>query len=127
MTRQGFAAMATIATIAPVRTAMASGVFLTVTGSLWTAPAPTASGEATHSPLARKPAVLKGRPALVRVCLLPRHDGTHGGFVVLDQVAADVNDDLMQRAGELEGRLVVGRDGGALLAPRGDAAAERDE
>ena len=62
MTRQGFAAMATIATIAPVRTAMARGVFLTVTGSLWTVPAPTASGGATHSPLARRPAVLKGRP-----------------------------------------------------------------
>ena len=60
VTRQAFAAMATIATIAPVRTAMARGVFLTVTGSLWTAP--TASGGATHSPLARRPAVLKGRP-----------------------------------------------------------------
>ena len=39
-------------------------------------------------------------------CLLPRHDGAHDGFVVLNQFTADIDRDLVNLAREGERWLI---------------------
>ena len=61
---------------------------------------------------------------LVTLFLLPRHDLPHGQLVVHDQLAADIQFDLVEFAGERERRLIIGRDGRAHIGADSQAAAQ---
>lgn len=58
------------------------------------------------------------------MCLLPRHDDFQGIFIVLDQFSAHVHSRAMERAGELERRLVLIPDRGASVGTAHDSSAE---
>src|SRR5947207_2112433 len=55
------------------------------------------------------------------VTLLSRHNQTHLGFRVLDQITAHIHGDAVDLAGELERRRVLGRDWKTGIGATGQA------
>ena len=56
--------------------------------------------------------------------LLSRHNQAHLGFRVLDQVTAHIHGDAVDRAGKLERRGVLGRDGQTGIGATDQATGE---
>src|SRR6516225_416394 len=72
-------------------------------------PATNAAMTIRSTPRTASSAMSNGSPSFLdRALLLLRHHSLDHGFVVLDQLARQVDDDLLDLAGESEGGVVVG-------------------